>query len=156
MPSSEDVSFDVPATDAGLPLSRPPETFRPVQEWSLDSLDELSSVRSELAARLRTGEAAPDAGLGTTPEKVVLVASELATNALEHGRPPTIVRLATDDTLWLLEVADHDRGTVPVYAGERIPGAGGLGLHLARTLSLDVGWYSTATTKNIWVTFRVD
>lgn len=153
---SEDVSIDVPDADAGLPLSRPPARFHAVDEWSLDSLDQLSSLRSGLAAILRTGAAAPDEGLGTTPEKIVLVASELATNALEHGRPPTIVRLLKDHTLWLLEVADHDRGTVPVYAGERIPGAGGLGLHLARTLSLDVGWYSTATTKNIWVTFLVD
>ncbi|WP_216093376.1 ATP-binding protein [Cellulosimicrobium cellulans] len=156
MTSSEDVSIEVPASDAGLPFSRPPARFVLVREWSMDSLDQLSTLRSELAAILRRGDAAPDEGLGTTPEKIVLVASELATNALEHGRPPTIVRLLDDDGLWLLEVADHDRGTVPVYAGERIPGAGGLGLHLARTLSLDVGWYSTPTTKNIWVTFPVD
>lgn len=156
MTPSEDVSIDVPALDAGLPLSRPPARFELVDEWSLDSLDELSALRSQLAAILRTGTAAPDVGLGTTPEKIVLVASELSTNALEHGRPPTIVRLMRDDDCWLLEVADHDRGSAPVYAGERIPGAGGLGLHLARTLSLDVGWYSTATTKNIWVTFAVD
>jgi serine/threonine-protein kinase RsbW len=154
--SSEDVSIDVPAADAGLPLSRPPARFHLVQEWSLSSLDELSALRSGLSAILRSVSAAPEDGLGTTAEKLVLVASELATNALEHARPPTVVRLMHDDVCWLLEVADHERGAVPIYAGERIPGAGGLGLHLARSLSLDVGWYSTATTKNIWATFLDD
>ncbi|OLT53328.1 hypothetical protein BJF88_12225 [Cellulosimicrobium sp. CUA-896] len=139
-----------------MPFSRPPERFHPVEQWSLDGVEELSALRSGLGAILRTGTAAPDEGLGATPEKLVLVASELATNALEHGHPPTIVRLMRDHSCWLLEVADHDRGSAPVYAGERIPGAGGLGLHLARTLSLDVGWYSTEETKNIWVTFPID
>jgi serine/threonine-protein kinase RsbW len=152
----EDVSIDVPATDAGLPLSRPPARFRPIEEWSLESLDELSALRSGLSAILRSVSATEEDGLGTTAEKLVLVASELATNALEHARPPTIVRLMHDEVCWLLEVADHDLGTVPIYAGVRIPGAGGLGLHLARSLSLDVGWYSTPTTKNIWATFMDD
>ncbi len=156
MTSSEDVSIDVPTSDAGLPFSRPPERYRPVEQWTLDSVEQLSTLRSELATLLRTGASAPDEGLGMTPEKIVLVASELATNALEHGHPPTIVCLLRDESTWLLEVADHDRGTVPVYAGERVPGAGGLGLHLARTLSLHVGWYSTDETKNIWVTFPID
>jgi len=143
--------LDVPATDDGLPSSRPPETFRTVRDWQLDALEELSTLRRELGEIL--GSSPDDDGLARTPEKVVLVASELATNALEHGRPPTLVRLARDEGTWLLDVADHDHGSVPVYAGERVPGAGGMGLHLARQLALDVGWYATETTKNVWVTF---
>ena len=50
-------------------------------------------------------------------------------------------------------VADHDVSHEPVYAGRRIPGAGGVGLHMARQLSLDVGWYRTETVKTVWATF---
>lgn len=38
---------------------------------------------------------------------MILLASELASNALEHGRPPTIVTLGHDGTCYLLDVADH-------------------------------------------------
>ncbi|WP_229242545.1 ATP-binding protein [Cellulosimicrobium marinum] len=156
MSPAEETTIAVPAEDGGLPLSRPPEHFEPVREWTLDSVAELSTLRGELGDLLRDGEAAPDVGLASTPERVVLVASELATNALEHGRPPTIVRLRRSGESWLLEVADHEVTTPPVYAGERVPGAGGLGLHLARTLALDVGWFTEGTTKCLWVTFPVD
>lgn len=91
--------------------------------------------------------------LSSTPDKLVLIASELATNALRHGLPPTIVRLARSGDRFLLEVADHDVSTEPVYAGRRIPGAGGVGLHMARQLSLDVGWYRTDDVKTVWATF---
>lgn len=146
----------VPTSDAGLPVSRPPANFVPVRSWRLDSLDGLSALRRELGEVLGQAVNGPHVGLAQTPEKVVLVASELATNALEHGLPPTVVSLSRDDDLWLLDIADHERGVPPVYAGERIPGAGGMGLHLARQLALDVGWYTTQTTKNVWVTFPVD
>jgi len=147
--------LETPETDAGLPRTCPPGHYRLVERWNLDSFAELTRMRAGLAPILRPNHG-EGVGLAQTPEKVVLVASELATNALEHGLPPTIVTLLADDTSWLLDVADHDRGSVPVYAGERIPGAGGLGLHLARTLALDVGWYVTEEHKHIWVTFPID
>jgi hypothetical protein len=154
-PTSQTGPLETPDTDAGLPRTRPPGRYRQVERWCLDSFSELTRLRAGLAPILRPDDGT-GAGLAQTPEKVVLVASELATNALEHGRPPTVVTLLTDDASWLLDVADHDRGSVPVYAGERVPGAGGLGLHLARTLALDVGWYVTDTHKHIWVTFPVE
>jgi hypothetical protein len=154
-PTPQTGPLETPDTDAGLPRTRPPGRYRQVQRWCLDSFSELTRLRAGLGPILRPDDGS-GAGLAQTPEKVVLVASELATNALEHGRPPTVVTLLTDDVSWMLDVADHDRGSVPVYAGERVPGAGGLGLHLARTLALDVGWYVTETHKHIWVTFPVD
>lgn|GEM_PF-1463324 len=63
--------------------------------------------------------------------RLVLIATELATNALVHGLPPTIVTLSRAEDEWLLDVADDDPGSEPVYAGARTTGAGGLGLHLA-------------------------
>ncbi|MBD5784802.1 ATP-binding protein [Cellulosimicrobium terreum] len=145
-------TVDVPAAGSGVPTTRPSGHFGVVHEWSIESLDGLTTLRHELGEILGA-EGGSDVGLGQTPEKLVLVASELATNALEHGRPPTEVQLRDDSTTWLLDVADHDHRTAPEYAGERVPGEGGLGLHLARVLSLEVGWYTTGQTKNVWVTF---
>ncbi|GAA0220931.1 ATP-binding protein [Cryptosporangium japonicum] len=80
----------------------------------------------------------PDVGLEDVPEKMVLVASELATNAIKHGLPPSIVRLLHTGDSFVLDVADHDLSNPPEYAVGRAPGDGGLGLHLARELALDV------------------
>ncbi|MEH0843351.1 ATP-binding protein [Micromonospora sp. CPCC 205711] len=87
------------------------------------------------------------------PELVLLVATELATNALKHGRPPTIVRLMSDDDRFVLDVADHDLSTIPELAHTRPLGAGGRGLQIAMAVSLDVGWYASECTKNIWAAF---
>ena len=84
------------------------------------------------------------------------MASELATNALKHGIPPTTVWLLSNGTDFLLEVADHDVDGRPYIAGQRAPGQGGFGLLLAHQLSLDVGWYQTDVTKNVWARFGTD
>lgn len=147
--------FEVPEADAGLPLSHPPEGFAPVRRWSLETTAQLRTLRHELAGTIADGETSGLQDLAGTPKKLVLIATELAANALTHGLPPTIVQLSRREDTWLLDVADHDPESVPVYAGARITGAGGLGLHLARQLSLEVGWYTTDSTKNIWATFPV-
>ena len=45
-----------------------------------------------MGSALREGE-----GLADIPERMVLVATELATNAIKYGRPPTVVRLLRSD-----------------------------------------------------------
>jgi hypothetical protein len=50
-------------------------------------------------------------------------------------------------------VADHDLSSIPELADTRPMGAGGRGLQIAQAVSLDVGWYATETTKNIWAAF---
>ncbi|UUI65180.1 ATP-binding protein [Cellulomonas wangsupingiae] len=139
--------------DAGLPVRLPPEGFAPVRRWALASTSQLRTLRHELADEIGGHAAGARQDLGSTPDKLVLIATELAANALTHGVPPTTVALSRTDEQWLLDVADHDPGSQPVYAGTRITGAGGLGLHLARQLSLKVGWYATDEAKNIWATF---
>jgi serine/threonine-protein kinase RsbW len=139
--------------DDGLPEARPDSTFREVEQWRLSDLDELTTLRRELQARLDpAGASAGSRSLDDTAEKMVLVASELATNALRHGLPPTIVRLLRHEATWLLDVADHDLESAPAVDGARAPGAGGLGLKIARQLALDVGWYVTDRSKHVWAT----
>jgi anti-sigma regulatory factor (Ser/Thr protein kinase) len=139
--------------DAGLESAPPPERFAPVREWTLDSVTDLSRVRSELLQEVTAAHAEPQLRLGRVPENMVLVASELATNALQHGRPPTVLSLHADAQDYLLDVGDADLHSTPVIAGERPSGAGGFGLMIARRLSQEVGWYVTETAKHVWAIF---
>ncbi|WP_205687476.1 ATP-binding protein [Cellulomonas endophytica] len=139
-------------TDAGLPSAEPPETFVEVHRWELTTLEELARLRGELLGRI-TAVGTEPRDLDDVPRNMVLVASELATNALRHGRPPTVVRLLSDGSGFALDVADHDVVSIPVLAGERRPGAGGFGLLIARRLAQDVGWYTRTETKHVWAAF---
>ncbi|WP_433307679.1 ATP-binding protein [Actinoplanes sp. CA-030573] len=131
----------------------PPPEAQELHVWVLDNSTQLRQLRSALQQAL-TGHP-PTAGdtLGDVPERMVLVASELATNAIMHGQPLAEVRLSRANDCFVLDVADHDLSTVPRVPDTRPLGAGGRGLQLARAFSLDVGWYATATTKHIWATF---
>ncbi|MBB2925505.1 ATP-binding protein [Cellulomonas cellasea] len=135
--------------DGGLRTSHPPQGFVPVRRWVLDSIAELHLLRAglqrEVDARL-----GGHVDLGDVARDLVLVASELATNGMRHGRAPTIVELQQDETRFLLTVADHDLTSEPRVAGARPPGQGGFGLQIARRLSVDVGWYRTRTVKVVW------
>ncbi|WP_152187504.1 ATP-binding protein [Georgenia satyanarayanai] len=143
-------------SDEGLTSSTPPASYRTVGRWTLSTAEEIRTVRQGLRETFGLEDSTSSGGLGDVPERMILVASELAANALEHGRPPTIVTLGSDGSRYLLEVADHDPDSVPVLAGHRAPGAGGFGLQIARRVGQEVGWYTTGTTKHIWVTFTLD
>lgn len=135
--------------------SQSPPGMTELHKWVLDSPVQLRSLRASLHEAI-TGQPLPvGAELDEVPEKVVLVASELATNALRHGLPPTIVRLGRHDLVFVLDVADHSPEVVPHYADDRPPGDGGLGLHLAKRFALDLGWYIEDDTKHVWAEFPV-
>ncbi|GAA1596462.1 ATP-binding protein [Actinoplanes couchii] len=121
--------------------------------WVLDSADQLRILRAGLIEALNEHATAPRESLADIPDRMILVATELATNAIRHGRPPTVIRLLRTRDQFVLDVADHDLATVPELADTRPVNAGGRGLHLAQALALTVGWYATDTTKHIWATF---
>ncbi|QGQ21180.1 ATP-binding protein [Cellulomonas sp. JZ18] len=136
-----------------MPASHPSSSFVALRRWVLDSAAQLRTLRGDLREQIAAASSSAVGPLGDVPEKVVLVASELATNALAHGRPPTQVRLAQDGTTFLLEVSDAAVDRHPFVAGSRAPGDGGFGLQIARRLSLDVGWYADSGGKHVWATF---
>lgn len=136
--------------------ARPPAEFTEVNHWVLDSVDGLAKLRGSLFNELTGTPYIGSSSLDEVPEKMVLVTSELATNALRHGKPPTIVTLMVHDGEHLLDVADHDVSSVPALAEGREPGEGGFGLLLAQQLALDVGWYVNETTKHIWARFSAE
>jgi hypothetical protein len=138
-----------------LSTSRPPLPNVQVAQWVLDSFGELRLLRASLHKAL-TGQPLPEGGtLDEIPEKVAVVATELATNALAHARPPTIVRLHRTETAFILDVADKEPAVAPELAEGRPPGAGGLGLQLARKLALDIGWYVDGDIKHVWAEFPI-
>jgi len=139
-------------TDKGLRSSTPPEQYEIVHQWVLSTTLELQALCWELreAVRMKGQTARPD--LAEVPERMALVASELATNGTEYGRTPTIVTLENDGSRYLLDVADHDPHTVPVLDGRRASGAGGFGLQIARRVGQELGWYTAGTTEHVWVT----
>jgi serine/threonine-protein kinase RsbW len=135
----------------------PPETFELARSWTIDSSRQLSALRSAISEAMTGGAAedVPEPELDAVAENMVLIASELATNALKYGMPPTVVRLLRHDATFLLDVADHDPCTTPYVAGDRPAGDGGLGLHIAQRLAQDVGWYATDTAKHVWAMLPV-
>ncbi|MFI7425931.1 ATP-binding protein [Micromonospora sp. NPDC049836] len=136
-----------------LRTSPPPPEAVDLERWVLDSPDGLRDLRASLRDALDRHGLVQGEDLDEVPHLVVLVATELASNALRHGRPPTIVTLLGRDDCFLLDVADHDVRTVPELTDIHPLDSGGRGLFLAQQLSLAVGWYATAHTKNIWASF---
>ena len=136
-----------------IKAARPPADFVTKRTWALDSTEGLSELRGSLFEELTGNAYVRSSTLDDIPEKMVLVVSELATNAQRHGKPPTIVTLMSNETEQLLDVADHDISGTPQIAQGREPGEGGFGLLLAQRLALHVGWYVTDRTKHIWARF---
>ncbi|WP_129339321.1 ATP-binding protein [Cellulomonas endophytica] len=146
--------------DAPLRQAVPP-VGRALAAWTLRATDELVRLRHGLLAAVRSAEAGParsartaaeDDGAGTLPcgAALVLLASELATNALRHGRPPVVVRLVAARGQHVVDVSDGAPGRVPLVAGPRAPGEGGFGLHLAQGIACGSGWYRTGEEKHVW------
>ncbi|MEH1098058.1 ATP-binding protein [Micromonospora sp. CPCC 205561] len=138
---------------AELSSSPPPPQAAELRRWTLSKAADLRALRASLHEELTGDVLGEGEALEEIPELVVLIATELATNALRHGIPPTIVRLLATDEYLILDVADHDLGSRPELTDDQPVATGGRGLQLARALSLDVAWYATGTTKNIWASF---
>ncbi len=131
----------------------PPEEFERLARWVLDGPNQLSGLRAGLTRSLRGAGAEYSGGLTGVADQMVLVASELATNALVHGLPPTLVDLMATDDEFLLDVIDHAPDEAPELAEGRPIGHGGLGLQIAARMAMDVGWFTEGTGKHVWATF---
>ncbi|WP_179272610.1 ATP-binding protein [Streptomyces sp. XY006] len=87
-------------------------------------------------------------------ETLILLVSELVTNAVVHTGRPAVLRLSlppavTEEATVRLEVADRSgRAPVPRCAGDEA--TGGRGLALVDGLADRWGWSVEATGKRIW------
>jgi serine/threonine-protein kinase RsbW len=134
----------MPSLPASVPYPRAAEICR----WTLATFGDLRGLRAGLRAAVDVAAAGPDVS-----ERMTVVANELATNALRHGLPPTVVRLLREGDRLIIDVSDHDREAEPRLAENRPLGGGGLGLQLTRRFAIDVGWYATELTKHVWASF---
>ncbi|MCA5892262.1 ATP-binding protein [Isoptericola sp. NEAU-Y5] len=131
-----------------------------VGSWTVRSVDELADVRAGLDSRLPchcpAAQVGPSDDVGglTGRQRMVLVASELVANALEHARPPVVARLLCDGRVAVLDVVDRSPEAPPVVPHDREPGQGGHGLRIARRVADQVGWYRTDHgEKHVWAQF---
>lgn len=138
-----------------LPATRPAAEYVPVRRWLLREPAELRTLRADLREQLAASVVAPADG-DAAQDNVILVTSELATNALAHGRAPAEVQLLLDGHAVLVVVSDGDTSHAPFLAEGREPGEGGFGLQIARRLSADVGWWSDASGKHVWAAFPAE
>jgi serine/threonine-protein kinase RsbW len=137
-----------------LEPSRPPSTVA-VRQWILTSYTELKLLRAELCAELLGQPVPRGRDLDEVPQKMLVVATELATNAMTHARPPTVVQLRRTPDTFILDVTDDHPTAVPEIPDHRPLDAGGRGLRLARDLALDIGWYVDREIKHIWAEFSL-
>ena len=130
-----------------LEMCRPPPAVQ-VGRWTLQAITQLRELRGALHRMLADHADHPDGA--DVAAKVTLVATELAGNALLHGRAPVEVRLLNGDGRWLIDVADSDLANAPTVAGPGQATAGGRGLRIARALSTGIGWYIAGQAKHVW------
>ena len=115
-----DDALTQPTHGRTLPTTRPSDSWVQVRRWVLSDATELRAMRSDLREQLAAS--APAAGGAReegTQDNIVLVTSELATNALAHGRAPAHVSLAVDGQAVLVVVSDCDTAHAPFVASRR-------------------------------------
>ena len=109
----------------------------------------LTSLRALVSNTIHTATPPPTSAPRLV-QHAALLASELTTNALHHGRSPAHVEMLADATSIVLDVADLDSTTAPVLAGRRGPGDGGFGLMIALQVAAEMGWYQEGQGKHVW------
>jgi serine/threonine-protein kinase RsbW len=119
-----------------------------MRRWRLAGGAELRALRTDLYEALHAHRPVDEVA-----ERIALVATELASNALRHGLPPVVVRLMRGDGCFIIDVADRDVAGVPTLADADQAQDGGRGLQIARSLSLELCWYATERTKHVWASF---
>ncbi|MEU6096501.1 ATP-binding protein [Streptomyces sp. NPDC047079] len=85
-------------------------------------------------------------------EDVLLVVSELVTNACLHAEGPQELRIACDNKVLRIEVADHGAGQPAPRTPHRAGRPGGHGMFIVQRLCLDWGVVRTPGTagKTVW------
>jgi hypothetical protein len=129
-----------------------PARAHDLRRWSFVAGGELRQTRTELYGVLRAHRPA-DHAASPVAERVALVVTKLASNALRHRRSPAVVRLLRADGRLILDVADQHRDSLPEPTVGQHTGDGGRKLHIAWSLPGALCWYATKHGKHIWVSF---
>jgi serine/threonine-protein kinase RsbW len=133
----------------------PPPPDQEIARWTLHQPPALQTLRAGLQRAVSAYAPETAVDLADLAERLMVAATELASNALRHGRPPTVVALLRADGHLIVDVTDNDPTTRPTVDPCRPPGSGGLGLTLTQRLAQEVGWYPTDTDKHVWAQFTI-
>ena len=117
-----------------------------IHEWVLPGdLSAAGAARDHVSAELQ-GLALDD----RTVDDAVLVASELAANAIRHGAPPVTLIVDITGATVRIEVRDHGRATEPSALPPSSSAGSGRGLALVQQLALDHGWARGHDGTTVW------
>jgi serine/threonine-protein kinase RsbW len=112
-------------------------------------------MRASLRQALDTQALIPGKELDDVAERMVMAATELASNALRHAQCPAVVTLSRTKKAFILDVADDKPLSLPQIVDERPDGVGGRGLRIVQELAVDTGWYTAEGRKHVWAQFRI-
>ena len=133
----------MPETETPAEHACPPLAGPSAGSWALTGAEQLGPLRRDVVRAVHEADGTPE----DVAARVVLIVSELATNALKYGSGPVTVSVGRAEGCWLVGVRDGDGGTPPnVYPheGGRI---GGHGLTIVARLSSRWGWHRTGTDR---------
>ncbi|MFI5934242.1 ATP-binding protein [Actinoplanes sp. NPDC051494] len=134
----------------------PPPDIEELRVWELADASNLRIMRASLFEAVTGQVMAAQFTLGGVADRMVLVATELATNALVTGVPPVTVRLCRCGPDFVLDVADRHHRAPPGFDDTGEPGSGRLWLRLAQRFSAEVGWYVRGSGRHVWARFHAD
>jgi hypothetical protein len=112
-------------------------------------------MRVSLRQALDTQALVPGRELDDVAERMVMAATELASNALRHAECPAVVTLSRTKRAFILDVADDKPFSRPRIIDERPDVVGGRGLRIVQELAVDTGWYAADGRKHVWAQFRI-
>jgi hypothetical protein len=126
--------------------------------WTVARAGQLAGVRREIRGLVGPRRPGPvgtiPGGLAAASERLALLVTELAGNALRHASPPVRVVLHQGIDGWLLVVTDRRPGALLVPREPDPERGGGQGLHLVGALAERVGWYPGRGRKTVWALVR--
>jgi hypothetical protein len=133
---------------------RPPDLtwIRPVRSWDLLGVGQLAGLRAGIRATVMQGheDVAVIHPLIRVEERLALVGTELATNAIRHARRPIELGLARYESGWLVTVSDSMPEVCPQLRAHRAGEIGGRGLAVVERVSSRLGWYAEPSRKHVW------
>jgi serine/threonine-protein kinase RsbW len=111
-------------------------------QWTLpDDLTAARAAREHVAAALRGRPECDD---------VVLVASELAANAVRHGQPPYALQLEVGPLTILVTVSNHGDQFDPTIVETDPDSDSGRGLAIIQALAQEVGSWRAGDRLGVW------
>ena len=104
-------------------------------------------------ARRAVADCAARLGLDDATDDLLLVVSEMVTNAVRHGAPPVHLEVTVDEEAIVVRVADGSTG-LPQARDSDPDAEGGRGMTLVDLLSTEHGVHAHPPGKTVWASVR--